>query len=83
MYEIYKFGEDLYQVHSTFGGNKSMEGSLLAILTHCVYNLGFDPDELQDALLDMINTEKDAANFGINRRFIYSFSRKEKYGRAS
>lgn len=77
MYEIYKLDNDLYQVHSTFTGVKSMEGTLLAILTYCTHVLGFNPSELEYALLNMIETENDAAQFGINRDFIYSFSRKK------
>ncbi len=78
MYEIYKVNEDLYQVHSTFEGRVSMEGTCLAILTYCVHTLGFNANELEFALLDLIKNDHDAAHFGVNRTFIYSFNRNEK-----
>ena len=77
MYNIYKLDNGLYQIH-TPPNQPSLEGPLLAILTHATFNLGFDPDELEYALLVMINEEKDAAHFGINRTFIYPFNRKDK-----
>lgn len=83
MYEIYKINEDLYQVHSTFTGETSMEGTCLAILTYCVHTLGFEASELEYALLDLIKTDRNAAHFGTAKRFIYSFNRKEKYGKSA
>lgn len=83
MYEIYKLSEDLYQVHSTFTGEIAMEGTCLAILTYCVHTLGFEANELEYALLDLIKYDRDAAHFGIARRFIYSFNRKDKYGKSA
>ena len=75
MYKLYQIGQDLYQIHPKYDGAK--EGNLLAILTYSVYNLGFDPNELQLALLDMLDNEVDAAEFGANRTFLYSFNRRK------
>ena len=81
MYELYKLGDDLYQIHSTFYGEKAMEGNLASIMTYAVKFLQFDINELEVALVDMLQNDKDAANFGINRMFIYSFNRSTKYGK--
>ncbi len=78
MYELYKLNEDLYQIHSSFAGEQSMEGTLIGVLTYCVHVLGFKPDELEYALLDML--KNDSSQFGINRMFIYSFNRNRKAG---
>lgn len=78
MYNLYRIDEDLYQIHSTFYGEKSMEGTQLAILYYCAKTLGFDPEELYFAVSQMNLHNHDSAQFGINRTFIYSFNKKEK-----
>ena len=78
MYEIYKLDHDLYQIHSSFRTEQAMEGTLLAILTYAVQVLGFSASELEAALLDMNEKDHDAAHFGINRGFIFSFNRASK-----
>jgi hypothetical protein len=81
MYEIYKLSEDLYQIHSSFSNEQAMEGTRIAILTYATHILGFKPDELETGLLDMLKLNRDSAHFGINRMFIYSFNKSEKYRR--
>ena len=83
MYEIYKLNEDLYQIHSSFANEKAMEGTLAAIIVYASTALGFDIDELEYAFLNMIENDTDSAHFGVNRTFIYSFNKKEKYGKVS
>ena len=78
MYEIYKIDPDTFQIHSHYAQDRSMEGSQLAILTYAAFSLGFDPDELQAALLNMIETGTDSAHFGVNRTFLYCFNRSER-----
>jgi hypothetical protein len=80
MLELYKLGPDSYWVHSN-GSWIDFEGTQLEVLVYCTSALKMQPDELQAALLDMIKKDHDSANFGINRTFIYSFNRDEKYGR--
>jgi len=81
MYEIYKV-EDLYQIHSNLSHFAAKECSFLALLTY-THTLGFDPDELQAALLDMLDKNHDSCHFGINKTFIYSFNKVDKYGRVA
>jgi len=78
MYNLYKLEENRYQIHSSRPEVKAMDGTLLAILTYCTYALGFKTYELETALLDMLNNDKNASHFGVNRTFIYSFDRKTK-----
>lgn len=75
MYEIYKLENDLYQIHSSFRGDKAMEGTLLAILTYATHKLDFAIEELEFAILDMHNRDTDGSHFGINKTFLYSFNR--------
>ena len=81
MYEIYKINNS-YQIHSNLSGFHAKEGTLLALLTY-THALGFAPNELQAAFLDMIDKDHDSCHFGINRMFIYSFNRADKYGKAA
>ncbi len=78
MYNLYKLDEDLYQIHSSFTGEKAMEGTLLGILTYATHTLKFSPDELEYALLDMLKNDNDVGHFGINRSFIYSYKKKDR-----
>ena len=78
MYEIYKIDENLYQVHSSFKGVSAREGTLYSIYKYCVHILGFDPDELEVALTEMVWNENDSCHFGVNRIFMWSFNRSEK-----
>ena len=74
MYELRKLDSDLYQIHCSLPYETSMEGTLLAILTYCTYTLGFNPDELELAVSDMIKYDLDGAHFGINKAFVFTFS---------
>ena len=78
MYNLYRLNDDLYQIHSSFIGEGAKEGTLLAILTYATHFLKFNPDELEFALLQMLKNEDDAAQFGINRTFLFTFNRKTK-----
>jgi hypothetical protein len=78
MYNLYRLNNDTYQIHSSFPREKAMEGTLLAILTYCTFTLGFSPNELQNALLSMLENDMDSANFGINRTFIFPFNRSDR-----
>lgn len=83
MYEIYKLSDDLYQVHSSVRGVTAMEGSMVAIVTYMVTILKFEIDEIEFALVDMLQKDNDAAHFGMFGGFIYSFKRVAKYGKVA
>ena len=80
MYNLYRLCEDQYQVYSVMNDTVSFEGTRLAVLTFMTFRLGFNPDELEVALLDMLHNDTDSADFGVNGTFIYSFNRKRKTG---
>ncbi len=73
MYNLIEIGKDRYQMHSRY--NPAREGSLLEVLTYSVHVLGLSPNELEMALLDMLDNDNDAANFGLNKTFIFSYRR--------
>jgi len=83
MYELYQLNQNLYQIHSSEPYHNAMEGTMLAIGTYMVSQLGFKPVELEAALLDMLEQDRDAAHFGIMKTFIYSFNKDDKYGKVS
>jgi hypothetical protein len=74
MYELRKLDSDLYQMHCSLPYETSMEGTLLAILTYSTHILGFNPDELELAVSDMIKYDLDGALFRIDKLFAYTFS---------
>lgn len=78
MYNLYKISDNLYQIHSSYHNQKAMEGTMIAIVTYCVTRLRFNVTEIEDAMVDMIHKETDAAHFGIHRKFLYSFNRSQK-----
>ena len=80
MYELYKIGENTYQIHSTFSNVRAMEGSLNLIVKYMVMQLYFSANEIEYALLDMIGKEHDSAQFGMNRTYLFSFEKLSKYG---
>ena len=77
MYKLHELDNDLYHL-SDVNSKTLREGTLLTILTHAVYNLGFDIKELEFALMDMHDKNKDSASFGINKMFIFSFNKNER-----
>lgn len=77
MYQLRQLDLDFYEIHSSVHGVRAMRGNLLAILAYCVQNLGFNVNELEVALLDMLELDEDTAEFGANRKFIHSFERKK------
>lgn len=78
MYNLYQIRHNHYEIHSSYSNEKAMEGTLLAILTYATYTLGFDINQLEIALLEMLERDMDGAHFGINRTFIYAFNRSER-----
>jgi len=75
MYHLYQISDSVYQLHSTYDDGEAKEGSLLAILTYGVHKLGFNTEELEDALLEMLDSGNDAAKFDYNKNFLYSYQR--------
>jgi hypothetical protein len=78
MYNLYKIDESTYQIHSAYSNEKAMEGNLFSICKYCIRTLGFELKELEFALQQMLESDCDAAHFGINRTFIFAFNRKDR-----
>jgi hypothetical protein len=83
MIEIYEIEENTYQVHSTNPSIRAIEGSLLAISVYLTHSLGIKVEELEAALLDMLDQDRDAANFSDRGMFVYSFNKNQKYGKTA
>ena len=81
MYNIHKINEDRYQLHSD-RTNSLMEGALIHIMVYATHTLGFNPDELEMAFVDMIRNDKDSAHFGIYKAFIFSFNKADREKKA-
>ena len=81
MYNIHKINEDRYQLHSD-RTNSLMESTLLHIMVYATDILGFNPDELEIAFVDMIRNDRDSAHFGIYKTFIFSFNKADREKKA-
>lgn len=81
MYEIRKVGEDLYQLHCAQRHERSVEGTLLAVITYATH-IGFNIDELELAFVDLIGEKNRSLFFG-NKKYSHSVVSYKKYKRAS
>ena len=81
MYEIRKISEDIYQLHCSYSHEQSVEGTLIALIVYATYKLGFDIDEIELALLDLIG-EKDRAFFYGSKRYSHSVTSYKKQRKA-
>ncbi len=77
MYHLYCNPDDTYEIHSSFKGDVAMHGTFLAVMVYAVHVLGFKVEELQFAVSDMIRRDLNAAEFGINRAYLFSFNKNE------
>jgi hypothetical protein len=78
MYELYKISDDKYEIHSSFNDVQAMEGTFVAIFVYMTEYLKFFPDEVEYAMVEMIRKDHNAAHFGVNKMFIFSFNRSKK-----
>lgn len=53
----------------------ALKGSFKEIVIYAILRLGFDANEIDEAIKDMYSTGTNAAHFGSNRTFIYSFNK--------
>jgi hypothetical protein len=76
MYDIYLIGKNM-QLNTP---NDKLYGSSYVVLRHCIKVLNFDPFQLEQAVHAMCNenSDHDAAHFGVNKTFIYSYKRPTK-----
>lgn len=79
MTEIYCLLNNLYEVHSKYASH-GIETNLVGLFTYMTHSLGFSANEIEIALLDILDKNNDSAHFGYNKTFIYSFTRAKKYG---
>jgi hypothetical protein len=77
MNNLYEIGPDLFEVHSS-RPTAVYKGTQLQTLVYCVQVLKVDPEQLQFAMIDMIQKDHNSADFGILGTFLYSFNRYEK-----
>lgn len=82
MTELYQINDSLYEVHSTYSSH-GIETNLVGLFTYLTHSLQFHPNEIEKALLDMLNKNNDSAHFDRNNKFMYSFIKIQKYGKAS
>lgn len=72
MYRLYDLG-DKWQIHSSDFG--AMEGSFRQIVSYMAIELGLSYDEIELAVVDMCKRGNNGAEFGVFKKFIFSFNR--------
>jgi hypothetical protein len=68
-YKLFDFGSH-YELHWRKG---VFRGDLKKITTYAVIDLGFEVDEIELAVVEMNKHFHNAAEFGIMRRFMFTF----------
>lgn len=58
-------------------------GTFLEVIMYAILRLGFNIDELDLAVKEMVDNNHNAAHFGMWSRFIFSFNKAEEYRKAS
>lgn len=76
-YKLFDFGS-WYELHSKFGVYR---GTLRQVSVYAVIELGFEVSEIEIGVLEMEKHFHDAAEYGIMKKFIYSFNLGEKYAK--
>lgn len=61
----------------------ALKGNFREIVIYAVVKLGFNISEIDEAIKDMYETGTNAAHFGSNRSFIYSFEKDFYYKMAN
>lgn len=69
MYRLRDLKNGKYQIHVKNG--EAFEGTTAAILEKCVMDLGFDVNEVEDAMIDLHVGNFDYAEFGVFKRYMY------------
>jgi len=72
MYEVYKFDNE-WQVHTSYDG--AYAGSFKEIMKFCMKEIRVPAYELEAAVATMEQNGHNAIHFGVNRTFIYSFTK--------
>lgn len=76
------FGYKLLDLGSTFElryVKGVFKGSFAKVCTFAIVELGFDLKEIEDGVIEMNKMGHDGIEFGILKRFVFTFKQKESY----
>ena len=79
-YKLFDRGQGLWQIQTPTG---VFSGSLKKVCTYAVIKLGFSIEELEIGVLEMEKHFHNAAEYGIFKRFMWSYDLEEKNEKAS
>lgn len=77
MFNLYDNGSS-WEVHAP---GMIYSGNFVRVITFCMLKLDFTSYELELAVSEMVKRDDNAAHFGVNRTFMWSFRKEEKDGR--
>lgn len=75
-YDLYEITRDEWILHVKNG--PIFSGSLKKVGLHAVAHMGFKPEELEVAVIEMNRNGHNGAHFGMYKGFIFSFSKEFK-----
>jgi hypothetical protein len=55
-------------------GDTAFKGTFREVYLFSIYRIGFKPEDLDEAILDMANLGHNAAHFGAFKKYIYPFT---------
>ena len=73
-YVLHRVAPDMWQLQADYG---TFKGNLSKVLTYAVQQLGFDFIQMETAVLEMNRQDHNAAEFGVMKKFMYSFNQGE------
>lgn len=79
-YKLFDKGNGLWQIRTPKG---AYTGSLKQVCTYSVVELGFDIKEIEIGVLEMEKHFHNAAEYGIFKRFMWSYDQEEKNGNST
>lgn len=75
-YQLFDLGNK-YQLRSPKG---IYTGTLKQVATYAVLELGFSVEEIEIGVLEMEKHFHNGAEYGVFKRFMWTFDKEEKYG---
>jgi hypothetical protein len=61
-------------------GHSSFTGSFMAVVYYMIKRMGFDIDDIEEAIEVMEDSNHNAVHFGVYRTWIYTFDAETKNG---
>jgi len=72
-FDIYELQLDIWVIHVK--DSNIYYGTFAEVVVYSITRLGFSSDQLELAVQEMVKYDNNAAHFGMNRSFIFTFNK--------